>query len=104
MQLVQNLVYIFIHLSIVHQSSLHRLIAQGHILTYREVFHHKGLLVHLGNLSVYNSVIGIFKMHFLAVKLYHAFVLRVNTVENIQQGGFSRAVFSQKGVYLSLLN
>ena len=54
--------------------------------------------------AVFKSFFGIFKVYFLALKIYFSAVLGVYAEQALHKGGFSRAVFTHKGVNCSGFN
>ena len=92
------------HLGIVDEEAFSGFVAERNILPDGEVSHYQCLLMNFRDFAVNYCFIGIVETYAFAVKVYFAFIFRVNSVKDVQDCGFSCAVFAEQGGNLAFFN
>ena len=76
-------------------------ISQGDILPHCQVTHHIHFLVDFYDMAFPDGLVGILKGYLIPLQPYSAFIFLIDTVKDIQQGGFTGPVFPQERMYLT---
>ena len=104
MQLAEDFVDVLVHLRIVNERAFFRFISEGYILPDRQISDNQRLLMHLGNAALRDGLIRIPESDLLAVQKHIAVILRIHTVKDVEESGFSGTIFPKQCMHFPFLD